>query len=59
MQQSVSELPWLPVGVTYASLPIGAAITILFILERRFLGSQAHRKLMRFEDDSVPAEGAR
>jgi TRAP-type C4-dicarboxylate transport system permease small subunit len=59
MQQSVAELPWLPVGVTYASLPIGAAITILFVLERRFLGSQAHRKLMRFEDDSVPAEGAR
>jgi TRAP-type C4-dicarboxylate transport system permease small subunit len=58
MQQSVSELPWLPVGVTYASLPIGAAITILFVLERRFVGSQARRKLMRFEDDSVPAEGA-
>jgi TRAP-type C4-dicarboxylate transport system permease small subunit len=58
MSQSVSELPWLPVGTTYASLPIGAAITLLFIIERAFIGSQAHRKLMRFEDDSVPAEGA-
>jgi TRAP-type C4-dicarboxylate transport system permease small subunit len=58
MSQSVSELPWLPVGITYASLPIGAAITLLFIIERAFIGSQAHRKLMRFEDDSVPAEGA-
>lgn len=54
MSQSISELPWLPVGVTYASLPIGAAITALFVLERRFLGSQAHRKLMRFEEDGVP-----
>jgi TRAP-type C4-dicarboxylate transport system permease small subunit len=59
MNQSVSELPWLPVGVTYLSLPLGAVATILFILERRFIGSQAHRKLMRFEDDSVPAEVAR
>ncbi len=57
MAQSVSELPWLPVGVTYASLPLGALVTILFVIERRFAGSQAHRKLMRFEDDSVPAEG--
>jgi TRAP-type C4-dicarboxylate transport system permease small subunit len=56
MNQSVSELPWLPVGVTYLSLPLGALVTIFFILERRFIGSQAHRKLMRFEDDSVPAE---
>jgi TRAP-type C4-dicarboxylate transport system permease small subunit len=56
MNQSVSELPWLPVGVTYLSLPLGAVATIFFILERRFIGSQAHRKLMRFEDDSVPAE---
>jgi TRAP-type C4-dicarboxylate transport system permease small subunit len=59
MNQSVSELPWLPVGVTYAPLPIGATITILFILEHRFFGSQAHRKLMRYEDDSVAADGAR
>jgi TRAP-type C4-dicarboxylate transport system permease small subunit len=59
MNQSVSELPWLPVGVTYLSLPVGAVVTMLFVLERRFVGSQAHRKLMRFEDDNVPAEAAR
>jgi TRAP-type C4-dicarboxylate transport system permease small subunit len=58
MNQSISELSWLPVGVTYLSLPVGAAVTILFVLECRFIGSQAHRKLMRFEDDSVRAEGA-
>jgi TRAP-type C4-dicarboxylate transport system permease small subunit len=50
MNQSVSELPWLPVGATYASLPLGAVVTILFILERRFAGSQAHRPLMRYEE---------
>src|SRR5438105_10378 len=32
--QSISELPWLPVGVTYAPLPIGAIATLLFIVER-------------------------
>jgi TRAP-type C4-dicarboxylate transport system permease small subunit len=59
MQQSVAELPWLPVGVTYASLPIGAAITILFILERSFIGSQAHRPLMRYEEQLATDEALR
>ncbi len=57
LHQSVSELPWLPVGVTYASLPIGAFITILFILERRFVGSQAHRPLMRYEESHAVETG--
>ncbi len=61
MSQSVSELPWLPVGVTYASLPIGAAITLLFIVEHLLIGSQAHRALMRFEEGIADTahEGAR
>ncbi len=62
-QQSISELPWLPVGVTYAPLPIGAAITLVFVIERMVFGSQAHRAVVRFEEQpasEAPAtEGAR
>jgi len=50
MGQSLAELPWLPVGVTYASLPIGAAVTILFVLERMLYGTQNHRPLVRYEE---------
>jgi len=48
--QSLSELPWLPVGATYSPLPIGAAATLLFVVERRICGSQARRALMRLEE---------
>ncbi|MBN8508234.1 MAG: TRAP transporter small permease [Burkholderiales bacterium] len=48
MGQSIAELPWLPVGVTYASLPIGGALTLLFVIERRLFGAQQHRDVVRF-----------
>lgn len=54
MGQSVAELPWLPVGVTYASLPIGSAITLLFVLERRIFGSQQDRPVVRYEEGPTP-----
>jgi TRAP-type C4-dicarboxylate transport system permease small subunit len=58
--QSIAELPWLPVGVTYAALPIGSAITLLFVLERRLYGSQHDRPLVRYETGPTPeAEVAR
>ena len=50
MNQGISELPWLPVGVTYAAIPIGSAITLLFVLEHLFFGSQADRPIVRYED---------
>jgi|TARA_B110000503_G_C6995709_1_gene349326 TRAP-type C4-dicarboxylate transport system permease small subunit len=51
MGQSISELPWLPVGVTYLSLPLGSLFTLLFVVERRWVGPQDHRHLMRYEED--------
>ncbi len=54
--QSIAELPWLPVGVTYAAMPIGSAITLLFVIERLLFGSQAARAVVRYEDS--PAEAA-
>jgi TRAP-type C4-dicarboxylate transport system permease small subunit len=54
MGQSVAELPWLPVGVTYAALPIGSAITLLFVLERRIWGPQNERPIVRYEEEITP-----
>ncbi|MEO8056874.1 MAG: TRAP transporter small permease [Burkholderiales bacterium] len=57
--QSISELSWLPVGLTYASLPLGSAITLLFVLERMVFGDQSHRAIVRYEEQLVEAlEGA-
>jgi len=47
MGQSVAELPWLPVGVTYLAIPVGALITALFVLERLVWGTQAQRAVVR------------
>ena len=59
--QSIAELSWLPVGATYASLPLGGALTLLFVIERRFFGDQSRRPLMRYEeqlDEAHVASGA-
>jgi TRAP-type C4-dicarboxylate transport system permease small subunit len=59
MGQSIAELPWLPVGVTYAALPLGSALTLLFVLERRLYGPQNHRQVVRFgEAGEVTPEAA-
>lgn len=36
--QVIGEFPWLSTGITYAPLPIGSLITLLFIIERAWLG---------------------
>lgn len=48
--QTIAELPWLPVGVTYAPIPIGAAATLLFVLEHLVFGSQAARPVVAYEE---------
>jgi TRAP-type C4-dicarboxylate transport system permease small subunit len=47
--QTISELPWLPVGATYSPVPIGGALTLLFVLEHLLLGSQADRAVLRYD----------
>lgn len=32
--QSISDFPWYPVGLSYFPVPIGGAITALFVIER-------------------------
>jgi TRAP-type C4-dicarboxylate transport system permease small subunit len=47
--QSISELPWMPVGLTYSPVPVGGFITGLFVLEHLFFGSQAKRAIVTFD----------
>jgi TRAP-type C4-dicarboxylate transport system permease small subunit len=36
--QVIAEFPWLSVGVTYMPIPLGGAITLLFIIEQVWIG---------------------
>jgi TRAP-type C4-dicarboxylate transport system permease small subunit len=36
--QYLGEFPWLRTGISYLPVPIGGAITLLFIIERAWLG---------------------
>lgn len=56
MGQSVAELPMLPVGLTYASLPLGSAITLLFVAERIVYGPQDRRPAVHPEGHGLAAE---
>jgi TRAP-type C4-dicarboxylate transport system permease small subunit len=47
--QSIPELPWLPVGLTYVPVPLGGFVTLLFVLEFLFLGDQSQRAVVRFD----------
>ena len=46
--QSIDSLPWLPVGATYAALPLGSLFTGLFVLEHMLRGAQGRRPLVAF-----------
>lgn len=60
--QSIPELPWMPVGFTYLPVPIGGAVTALFVLEHIFLGDQSRRAVVTFDHEpahhNTNAEGA-
>lgn len=55
--QFVGELPFLRVGISYLPIPIGGIMTLIFIVEKLFLGDQSHRAVMRF-DVVEASEGA-
>ncbi len=58
MGQEVAELPGLAVGITYLPLPLSGVVTLLFVLERMFYGSQHERAVIRFDHnlDQPPQE---
>lgn len=59
MGQTLSELPWLPVGITYLPLPLGSLVTLLFILEHIVFGPQHARAVVTYDHaPDLPPEGA-
>jgi TRAP-type C4-dicarboxylate transport system permease small subunit len=48
-QQTVPDLPWMPVGFTYLPVPLGALCTMLFVIEALFFGSAARRPVVNME----------
>jgi TRAP-type C4-dicarboxylate transport system permease small subunit len=49
MGQTLGELPWLPVGLTYVPLPLGGLLTLVFVIEKMVLGTQHERAIVRFD----------
>ena len=47
--QSIPELPWLPVGLTYVPVPLGGFVTLLFVLEFLVYGDQSQRAVVQFD----------
>jgi TRAP-type C4-dicarboxylate transport system permease small subunit len=56
--QSLDTLPWMPVGLTYAALPLGSLFTALFVLEHMLFGSMARRPLVAFGEPGADFEKA-
>lgn len=51
--QVIAEFPFLSVGITYLPIPIGGALTLLFIIERLWLGQPPHDSFIYREPTSV------
>lgn len=47
--QFLASLPTVRVGMTYAPIPIGGVLTLIFVLERLLLGDQSTRKVVCFD----------
>jgi TRAP-type C4-dicarboxylate transport system permease small subunit len=52
---SIAEFPGLSVGVVYLPIPLGGALTALFIVEKIWLGEPAKDDVMH-SDQATPAE---
>ena len=44
--QTIAEFPTLSVGITYLPIPVGGLITLLFIIERLWLGAPPPESIM-------------
>ena len=52
MGQTLPDLPWMPVGLTYLPLPLGSFLTLVFVLEKALRGTQHHRAVVRFDHEA-------
>jgi TRAP-type C4-dicarboxylate transport system permease small subunit len=55
--QFLGEMPSVRVGISYLPIPIGGVITLIFVLEKLFLGDQSKRRVMSY--DVEEAQGAK
>lgn len=53
--QTIAEFPGLPVGLTYLPIPVAGALTLLFIIERLWLGDPPKSDVM-YSDQAVELE---
>jgi len=53
--QTIGNLAWMPVGATYLPVPLGGALTLVFILEHMFLGYQGQREVVTFDHEKIEA----
>ena len=53
--QGIAEFPALSVGLTYAPVPVAGVLTLLFIVERRWVGPPPPSSVM-YRDEPVGAE---
>lgn len=53
MNQVIAEFPFLPVGITYLPIPVGGAVTLLFIIEHAWIGSPAHDSIVHREPTPI------
>lgn len=49
MNQSIGQLPWLPVGMTYLPVPLGGLTTVIFVMEHMLFGPQGQRAVVTFD----------
>ncbi|MFJ4068874.1 TRAP transporter small permease [Pseudomonas sp. NPDC089996] len=47
--QFMASLPSVRVGMSYAPIPVGGVLTLIFVLEKLLLGDQSQRKVVQFD----------
>ena len=52
---TIAEFPWLSVGIVYLPIPLGGALTLLFIVEKIWLGEPPGSDAM-YSDQTVELE---
>ena len=53
--QTLAEFPWLSVAFVYAPIPVSGLVTLLFLIERVWLGSPPRTSVM-YRDDATELE---
>ncbi len=51
--QSIGELPFIPVGLSYMPVPIGGLVTALFVIEHISFGSQSERAIVTYDQEGA------